>query len=366
MGAYFKLYDYSTNPLTVALYATGVWYNPGYPRAWVNDLYRTIGPFPRLAPVNGVTNEADEINFKYRETRFFLDATLDVLRRDDWDFVITYQGMIDYTEHRYLLTDPRQAWYTDPISVTYWNHIRESYLAVDEVIAAISNTVGLTRTDILVASDHGQAPIHITLHINRLLAQAGLSVTTPISAYAQSGGGYAFVYINTTTRAGGVISPEGTVAYTATQDAIVTALENFTDIDRLTGEIVQPFYHVLRKQALGAHGLGIATAGDVFASVRPGYSLSSDVAAGPVTSPIAYGGTHGYAPDWLEMRGILLGAGPHIGPVASRPTRLIDVAPTIAQLLGLDPLSNADGSSLQLTRWRQFLPVIRHDAQSPD
>jgi len=358
MGAYLKLYDYSVKPLTIALYATGVWYNPGYPRDWVNALYRTIGPFPRLAPIGGVTDEIDEINFLHREDNFFRDATLDVLRRDNWDLVITYQSLIDNSEHRYLLTDPRQTWYTNPISNTYWDYIRESYQAVDELITTISNTVGLTQTDILVASDHGQAPIHTSLYINRLLAQAGISVTAPISAFAQVGGGYAFVYINTTTRAGGVISPEGTAVYTATQDAIITALVNFTDTDRLTGDVIYPFDHVLRKQDLGAHGLGIDTVGDVFASVRPGYALGDATSTGPLTSPVAYGGTHGYALDWSEMHGILLGAGPHIGTIDSRPTRLIDVAPTIADLLGLDPLTDADGRSLQLTRWRLFLPIM--------
>ena len=256
MGAYLKLYNFSTNPLTVALYATGVWYNPGYPLAWVNDLYRTIGPFPRVTPIGNAITENDVIDFMHREDNFFRDATLDVLRRDDWDFVITYQSIIDNTEHRYLLTDPRQGWYTDPISVTYWNHIRESYQAVDDTIAAISNTVGLTQTDIVVASDHGQVSIHTTLQVNRLLAQSGISVTAPISAYAQPGGGYAFIYINTTDRSGGIISPAGTSMYSATQDAIVTALENFTDTDRLTGEIVYPFDHVIRKQDLGEKRAG--------------------------------------------------------------------------------------------------------------
>jgi predicted AlkP superfamily phosphohydrolase/phosphomutase len=365
MGAYLKLYDYSTKPLTISLYATGVWYNPGYPRDWVNNLYRTIGPFPRFMPVNGVTTETDEIDFMHREDNFFRDATLDVLRRDDWDFVITYQGIIDNSEHRYLLTDPRQLSYTDPISVTNWNRIRESYQAVDAMITAISNTVGLTQTDILAVSDHGQAPIHTTLQINRLLAKAGISVTTPISAYAQVGGGYAFIYINTLDRVGGVISPAGTAAYTATQDAIVAALENFTDTDRLTGASVQPFDHVIRKQDLGASGLGIATVGDVFASVRPGYSLAGATTLGPITSPIAFGGTHGYAPDWPEMHGIVLGAGPHLGPVESRPTRLIDVAPTIADALGLDPLPEADGVSLHLQRWRWYLPLLQVDITQP-
>lgn len=366
MGAYLKLYNYSVNPLTMSLYATGVWYNPGYPREWVNHLYRTIGPFPRLAPVGGVTDAVDELNFAYREDNFFRDATLDVLRRDDWDLVITYQGLIDHSEHRYLLTDPRQEWYTDPISITYWDRIRESYQAVDDLITTISNTVGLTQTDILAASDHGQAPIHTELYINRVLAQAGVSVTAPISAYAQAGSGYAYIYINTTARVGGVISPAGTPPYTATQDAIVNALENFTDTDRLTGETVYPFDHVIRQPDLGAHGLGIATVGDVFASVRPGYSLAGATSAGPLTSPIASGGSHGYAPDWPEMRGIFLGAGPHIGSIESRPARLIDVAPTIAELLGLEPLAEADGVSLQLQRWQLYLPLIQIELLSPE
>ena len=249
-------------------------------------------------------------------------------------FVITYQSIIDNTEHRYLLTDPRQGWYTNPISLTYWNHIRESYQAVDDTIAAISNTVGLTQTDIIVASDHGQASIHTTLQINRLLARSGIAVTAPISAYAQTGGGYAFIYINTTDRVGGIISPAGTSMYSATQEAIVTALENFTDTDRLTGDIVYPFDHVIRKQDLGADGLGIATVGDVFASVRPGYSLSGDTSTGPITSPIAYGGTHGYAPDWPEMHGILLAAGPQIGPTVNHANPLDRRRPNHRKLTG--------------------------------
>jgi predicted AlkP superfamily pyrophosphatase or phosphodiesterase len=357
-GAYLKLYEFITNPLQVSIYATGVWYNPGYPRTWLNGLYQSIGPFPRLAPVAGVTTEQDGRDFLHRSDNFFRDATLDVLKRPDWDMVITYQSIVDNFEHAYLLTDPRQLSYTNPISLTYWNYIRESYQAVDTAIVAISNTVGLTQTDIFVASDHGQSPTHTTLQINRLLAQNGLSVTSPITAYAQPGGGYAFIYINTTTRAGGVISPAGTPQYTATQDAIVNALENLTDTDRLTGEIIYPFDHVIRKQDLAAQGLGINTVGDVYASVIPGYYLDGATDAGPITSPIAYGGTHGYAPDQPTMYGVFLAAGPHIGRLEPRPARLIDVAPTIASILGVGPLPEADGTALNLTRWLNYLPVF--------
>lgn len=357
-GAYLKLYEFITNPLTVSVYATGVWYNPGYSRTWLNGLYQSIGPFPRLAPVAGVTTEQDGRDFLHRADNFFRDAALDVLNRPEWDMVIAYQGIVDGFEHAYLLTDPRQLSYTNPISLTYWNYIKESYQAVDAAIVAISNTVGLTQTDIFVASDHGQSPIHTTLQVNRLLAQNGIAVTSPITAYAQPGGGYAFIYINTTTRAGGVISPAGTPQYTATQEAIVTALTSFTDIDRLTGGTVYPFEWVIRKQDLAAQGLGIDTVGDVYASVIPGYDLGGATDAGPITSPIAYGGTHGYAPAQPMMYGVFLAAGPHIGRIGSRPTRLIDVAPTIMDILGGGPLPDADGTSLHLTRWLNYLPVF--------
>jgi len=105
-GAYLKLYEFITNPLTVSLYATGVWYNPGYPRAWVNALYQKIGPFPRLASVSGVTTDQDTRDFSHREDDFFRDAALNVLRQPDWDMVITYQSIVDNFEHAYLLTDP--------------------------------------------------------------------------------------------------------------------------------------------------------------------------------------------------------------------------------------------------------------------
>jgi predicted AlkP superfamily phosphohydrolase/phosphomutase len=190
------------------------------------------------------------------------------------------------------------------------------------------------------------------------MARAGIWVTTPITAYAQAGGGYAFVYINTISRTGGIISPIGTAGYTATQDAIITALTNFTDTDRLTGATVYPFESVIRKQDLAAQGLNIETAGDVYASVLPGYSLSGATTAGPITSPVASGGTHGYNPAQPTMQGVFLAAGPHIRRLEPRPTRVIDVAPTILDVLGVEPLSNADGTSLNLTRWLNYLPIF--------
>jgi hypothetical protein len=54
---------------------------------------------------------------------------------------------------------------------------------------------------------------------------------------------------------------------------------------------------------------------------------------------------HGYVPHRLDMRATLLLYGPPIAPRLLRGARLIDVAPTVAGLLGLS-FPAADGTQL--------------------
>jgi predicted AlkP superfamily pyrophosphatase or phosphodiesterase len=68
---------------------------------------------------------------------------------------------------------------------------------------------------------------------------------------------------------------------------------------------------------------------------------------GDLEGPSNIGGTHGYFPDRPEMRSSLLIYGPSIGAGKIVNARLVDVAPTIASLLGLD-LPNAEGAALAL------------------
>ncbi len=55
------------------------------------------------------------------------------------------------------------------------------------------------------------------------------------------------------------------------------------------------------------------------------------------------------------MYGIFLAAGPDIKPAAPFATRLIDVAPTMAKALGLDPMPNIDGSPMIAILKEQFI-----------
>ena len=60
-----------------------------------------------------------------------------------------------------------------------------------------------------------------------------------------------------------------------------------------------------------------------------------------------YHGTHGYLPERAEMRATLVMYGPLVLPTLLTDARLIDIAPTIAPLLGLR-LPKPDGRPLPL------------------
>jgi len=109
---------------------------------------------------------------------------------------------------------------------------------------------------------------------------------------------------------------------------------------------VHVFDNVISTPGFGCKRLADGYQCDVFVTALPGYSISEATDSGPLTSALAYGGTHGYAPTQPSMYGIFLAAGPDIKPAPPFATRLIDVAPTIAKVLGLDPMPNIDGHSM--------------------
>jgi predicted AlkP superfamily pyrophosphatase or phosphodiesterase len=76
--------------------------------------------------------------------------------------------------------------------------------------------------------------------------------------------------------------------------------------------------------------------GDLVVRAEPPYTL-----AGPL---VGEAGMHGYAPELPDMEGILLAIGRGVRAGARPGTvRMIDVAPTVALLLGIDPPRDAEG-----------------------
>jgi arylsulfatase A-like enzyme len=111
--------------------------------------------------------------------------------------------------------------------------------------------------------------------------------------------------------------------------------------------------HVDRREALPASlGLSHPTrTGDLVARAEPPYTFAD---AGLFARARAiFGksrGVHGYAPEHPDMAGIFLALGCRVSAGARPATvRMIDVAPTVARLLGIDPPRHAEGQAIDVS-----------------
>lgn len=191
------------------------------------------------------------------------------------------------------------------------------------------------RTTVIVTTDHGFRKVDKYVHANVVLKQAGLlqaagPTITRCDAYAGTQGGIAFVYVTDPARRAELL-PRLRQLFAATEGV---------------AEVIDA--------ATGAPALGMPTPaenpgmGDLILYPKPGYAFSAapvgEAAAGPATN---YGGTHGYSSADPELDGIFVaaGAGIRTGVKLDR-VRNLDVAPTIARLLGV-PLPDVEGRVLE-------------------
>jgi hypothetical protein len=224
-------------------------------------------------------------------------------------------------------------------------------------------------TNFLVVSDHGIIPAHTTLLVNNYLARAGFKVSPAEGAEvrAYTDGPSANIYVNVKgKRKGGIVPAERLKDYV---ERIVAACKSLRD--PVSGEPV--FEVVLRGDELDTVGLKHPErSGDVFVSARPGWVLSPRISpALPFFVPTTLNpdtrstldkaaqefleaggvnevglGVHGYLGRFREIQSIFFAVGPDVPHAALGVVRAIDVAPTAAALLGIEPPRDAQGRSV--------------------
>ncbi|MBI4286098.1 MAG: alkaline phosphatase family protein [Chloroflexi bacterium] len=91
------------------------------------------------------------------------EASLDLMREHDWDFL-----MVVFTE-----TDRMQHFYWENIGRTQGDTILETYRRIDGIIAEMLNHVDKTTT-VFLTSDHGFCSVKERLYINTFLMRLGL------------------------------------------------------------------------------------------------------------------------------------------------------------------------------------------------
>jgi hypothetical protein len=253
----------------------------------------------------------------------------------------------------------------------YRTYLKEAYQVANQAVQAIIDAVGTdTRgelnSNIFVVSDHGFAPFHTAVSINNLLAGKGVD---PRQVRAVTLGPAANIYISLAGR-----EPDGTVSqteYLALQQQVVEILKNFLDTNplyTLGAPEVPVFNQVYTRPAdLRDPDFGQGTDafigqdfGDVFAALSPGYNFDGTQipvviregdppSATPILSVPNFYGAHGYDPLLPSMSAIFYAAGPDVGHGTLPRVRNIDIAPTIAHLLGVPPALTVHGRVIDLT-----------------
>jgi 2',3'-cyclic-nucleotide 2'-phosphodiesterase (5'-nucleotidase family)/predicted AlkP superfamily phosphohydrolase/phosphomutase len=268
-------------------------------------------------------------------------------------------------------------------------YIRAAYHEADATLGlGLDLMGGLDETTVFASSDHGFAPQWFAINAGKIIADAGLSsaentsncrAILPTSRTSTAftlakvcwAGATAQVYINLAGRdpTGSVLQPSPPVTppltecpctngpqvaaadYEVVRDQIIEAFESF---DASTGG--KAIDVILRKEDLrdvaGSDSLHPNRSGDVVIVARPPYQFDA-ATPGQDVAFSQFFGQHGYLPDLVDldasinMHGTFVAAGPGIRHTAAVPgVRAVDLAPTLAYILGIDRPQNSSGRIL--------------------
>jgi 2',3'-cyclic-nucleotide 2'-phosphodiesterase (5'-nucleotidase family) len=269
-------------------------------------------------------------------------------------------------------------------------YVKSAYHEADAKLALTRSLMG-PNTTVFAGSDHGFAPQWYAVNAGKVLQDAGLSSAENTSncraalpadrtstaftkAKACFAGGTAEIYINLAGRdpTGAAlnfnppVTPAPTTCpcangpqvasgdYEAVRNQIIAAFQNLTDPANPGKQVV---LRIMKKEELrnvdGSDSLQPNRSGDVVVVLRPPYQFDA-ATPGQRIAFSQFFGQHGYLPELVDlahninMHATFVAAGPGIRkqatPIAG--VRAIDLAPTLAFLLGIDGPQNARGKIL--------------------
>jgi 2',3'-cyclic-nucleotide 2'-phosphodiesterase (5'-nucleotidase family)/predicted AlkP superfamily phosphohydrolase/phosphomutase len=262
--------------------------------------------------------------------------------------------------------------------------IRTAYKEADEVLTLARKLMGKDPTT-FVGSDHGFAPQFLAIDASQPLVELGLLSKPQTSncrpatgetigkAKACWAGGAVQIYLNVAGRdpAGGGFTQVAATDVAATVAAIKAKYLGLVDPNDWTHDGHPEGWKVIDRAFTKAEARYIpngpnstadmahpSRTGDLVAFAFPPYQFDAET-PGTLIAPSHFFGQHGYVPDVqnlnanVNMRATFLAGGEGIGkgPVTAR---TIDLAPTLAFLLGIPEPQHSQG--------RVLLEATKHDA----
>lgn len=271
-----------------------------------------------------------------------------LIRTYEPDLVLAGSEATDAIQHRFLsLAIEGSDQYDAENGPAYYGYLEAAYRATDDFVRALWDE--MPDAHVFVTSDHGFHSTGMAINANLVLESIGLyNPADPASSQvvAFGAGGLLQVYIKVVGR-----NPDGVVAeedYELLREQIVSAFEDLGPdvIDRallkeetesipITDEVSWNMLHPDRT-------------GDVVVFSKPPYQFDAAM-AGEVTAPTPIYGQHGFLPTSPESRSVFAAAGPTIDQgIVIGPVTAMDLAPTVAAILGIDVPAQAQGSVLPM------------------
>ncbi|MGH2523113.1 MAG: alkaline phosphatase family protein, partial [Anaerolineales bacterium] len=240
--------------------------------------------------------------------------------------------------------------------------LQDAYVGADRTLAAAWDAMP-PGTIVFAASDHGFAATWKAVYAPRVLADAGLqpepqtqNCLAPESVLAKACwvGGAAMIYLNVRGREpNGVIPPEN---YESVRNRVIAAWRGLKD------EAGRPVAAAVftREQAAALPDGGTSASmfhphktGDVIVFLNLPYQFDFAEGGTPIRDTTVWWGAHGHLPQSgvgapnAELYATFYAAGPGIRHHTPNAVRAIDLAPTIAYLLGIPAPAQAEGRVLK-------------------
>lgn len=376
---HFKLLELSTRGKSFRLLHTGICPTDRftYPKSIASELLNKVGPLDESHLCPAGTDAETFYEISEYQANWLVKATAYLMEAYPWDLFFLQWWWPDILGHKYLhFIDPTISSYTRKERELAWNNVRRGFQLTDKMLGGLVKKAD-KDTVIAVVSDHGML-CGTVVFINNALRQAGLLTIKhnvngrPIvdwkktKAFAQRS---IYIYVNLKGRdPDGIVNPGRDYEKVKTQ--VIQTLIALKDSK--TGK--KPVAVALKKEEAGILGIydNGENVGDVIYAMAPGYTTMF-----PFTEDQVYGRSYkgfGSTGDWRltnnifteevwsyhgasfpgqvyglsAEKAILLISGPGIKEdyILTRPTWIIDLAPTLAHLLGIPQPRDIDGKVL--------------------
>ena len=290
-GSWSKLLQ-ATPTLDVKLYWGPISRTRAYPTAYRDLIDSEVGFWPGAPEEQVDVDTATFAEQMERLTDFITRAQTLTIQRVPFDLLLAYQPAIDTAGHNFLGLD-------DGI-------MQRAFAAADRAAAAVGGQLDTNRDALIVTGDHGLVPVERTIHMNRLLADAGFAPRW--RAYATNAVAHLYRFDG----------PDDS-------DALVNMLT------------ASGHFELVEKKGATAH----ADSGDIIATAHPSTALSPSDAAPAVARPETHG-QHGGLNTHRELHTVLFAAGFGVPRGDFGEVSQTKLARFVAGLLGIAPPAAAE------------------------